>query len=96
MANKNSKVLNGSTGILGIGVIILSIILLSNIGLSEVYRLVVSVLLQLLLGLLFIVTGMRENATKGKPKGNMFFYVGSAILVTMAYSAYMLITKLGQ
>jgi cation transport ATPase len=95
MTKKNSKLLNGSTGILGAGVILLSIILLSNTGLNEFYKQAVSVLLQLFLGMLFIVTGIKENATKGKPKGNMFFIVGSAILLTMAYSAYTLIAKLG-
>jgi hypothetical protein len=94
MISKNNKVLNGLTGVFGFLVIILSIILLSNKDLSELHKLTTSTVLQLCLGILFIVTGIRENATKGKPKGNMFLYVGAAILVTMAYGAYVLIAKM--
>jgi uncharacterized membrane protein SirB2 len=94
MENKETRTLSVLMGILGVGVIILSIILISNENAGELFRGVLASLLQIVLGLLLLVYGIKENRSKGKPKGNMYFIVGLAVLTTTAFTIYNLITKL--
>lgn len=96
MENKKTKTLNALMGILGVGVIILSIILLSNDNAGELFKGIMASILQIALGLLLLTFGIKENRSKGKPKGNMYFIVGLAVLTSTAFTIYGLFTKLAQ
>ena len=96
MENKKAKSLNGLTGILGLGAIILSIILFTYENAGEVFKSVTTALFQVDIGLLLIVYGIREKRTKGKTNGNNYLYVGAAVVLSTAYTLYGLFMKLGQ
>ena len=96
MENKKNRTLSVLLGILGAGVMILSIILFTAENAGEIFKASITSLLQIDLGLLLIIFGIKENRSKGKPKGNMYFTVGLAVLTSTAYTIYGLFTKLGQ
>jgi hypothetical protein len=96
MENKNSGTLSALIGILGVGVIILSIILITYDNAGQLFRGSIISLLQADLGVLLLIYGIRENRSKGKPKGNMYFIVGLAILTTTAFTIYNLFMKLAE
>jgi hypothetical protein len=96
MENKKSSALSGVTGILGIGVLILSIILFTNKNATEIFKSVIAVLLQADLGLLLLIFGINENRSKGRPKGNNYFVVGLVVLTSTIYTIYNLYIKLMQ
>lgn len=93
--NKSGK-LGVLIGILGVGLMILSIILLSSKNAGELFKGSMASILQIDLGLLLLVYGIKENHTKGKPKGNMYFTIGLAVLTSTAYTIYALYIKLSQ
>jgi hypothetical protein len=96
MENKKTGKLNALMGILGVGVIALSIILISNENAGELFKGSIASVLQIDLGLLLLIYGIKENRSKGKPKGNMYFIVGLAVLTSTAFTIYGLFTKLTQ
>ena len=96
MENKKTETLSALMGILGVGVIILSIILFTAEDAGEVFKGAITSLLQVDLGLLLLIFGIKENRSKGKPKGNMYFTVGLAVLTSTAFTIYGLFTKLAQ
>lgn len=96
MENKKTVTLSALIGILGVGVMALSIILLNAKNAGEVFKGSIASLLQIDLGLLLLIYGIKENRSKGKPKGNMYFIVGLAILTTTVFTIYGLFTKLSQ
>lgn len=96
MENKENGTLRALMGILGVGIIILSIVLFSTENAGEVFKGSITSLLQADLGLLLLIFGIKENRSKGKPKGNMYFIIGLAILTTTAFTIYNLFTKLAQ
>ena len=96
MENKDTGKLSILMGILGVGVMALSIILLSYDNASELFKGSIASLLQVVLGLLLLTFGVKENRSKGKPKGNMYFIVGLAVLTSTAFTIYGLFTKLAQ
>ncbi|MDF2891724.1 MAG: hypothetical protein K0R80_2091 [Clostridia bacterium] len=96
MENKKTSTLRILMGILGVGVIALSITLFTTENAGEIFKAVFTSLLQVNLGLLLLVFGISENRSKGKPKGNMYFVVGLAVLTSTAFTIYDLFTRLAQ
>jgi len=92
--NKQPKTLNGITGILGIGAIILSIVLFTNENAGYIFKSVVTALFQLDIGLMLVIYGIRENKMKGKPKGNSYLYVGIAALASTLYTLFVFYARL--
>jgi hypothetical protein len=83
-------------GILGLSVIALSILLLIAENLGVMLKTALVAAWQADIGLLLLFYGVNENRTKGKPKGNMYFVVGLAVLTSTVYTIYDLYTKLAQ
>lgn len=96
MEDKNPRVINGLIGILGVILIILSIILFTIENAGTMFKSVITVILQVDMGLLLMIYGIKENRSKGKPKGNIYFIVGLAVLTSTVYTIYNLYTKLAQ
>lgn len=96
MEDKKPRKNSALVGILGVGVIILSIILFTSENSTEIFKSAITALLQIDLGLLLVMYGINENRSKGKPKGNSYFVVGLAVLTSTAYTIYNLFTKLSQ
>lgn len=96
MENKKTGALSVLMGILGVGAMALSIILFMNENAGELFKGSITSLFQVDLGLLLLVFGIKENRSKGKPKGNMYFIVGLAVLTSTAFTIYSLFTNLAQ
>lgn len=93
MKKDQSKFISNLPGFLGVIVIILSITLLVGKTIPVLNRSIIACTLQLVMGLMFLSYGFKENRSKVK-SGRMYYFVGVLILVSAIYSVHSLIAGL--